>query len=123
LLSEPERLFGSDLEGEIPRRCRPDDDGWLVDIALAMPPALRILAANDASVSTVELRLRLDKDTVCADAISARIDGFFSGAAHVPSRAGTTASQGTVPVDAANAIPTFVTDRASGRRWELRCGE
>ena len=110
-LEEPERLFGSDLEGQIPRRCRSDEDGWVLDTVLSLPPATRLPSLPDVSLSSIELRLRLEPGAVCVDTMAARGDGL-----------GAPAHPRGEPLNPDTAIPMVVTDRASGRRWELRCG-
>jgi hypothetical protein len=111
-LEEPQRLFGSDLEGQIPRHCRADEDGWIVDTALSLPPATRVISLPDVSLSAIELRLRLEPGTACVESMAARTDALGT-AAHSRSDA--------TPLSAAT-IPMMVTDRGTGRRWELRCG-
>jgi hypothetical protein len=109
-IDQPVRLVGSDLEGGQVARCRPDSDGWIADTFLSISPAVRLVPPLDASLSSVELRVRLDPGSVCVDAISARSDGALPAAL----RSGRS-------IDPLNAIPMAVTDRNSGRRWELRC--
>ena len=59
-LGDPVRLVGSDLEGKVPPRCSPDQDGWLVNTELSLAPAVRVLDPPSANLSGIELRLRLD---------------------------------------------------------------
>jgi len=75
-LDEPTRLFGSDLEGEVPPRCAADSDGWVVATDVKPAPAARIITPAAASLGSIELRLRLDPGKVCVDAIAARAEGL-----------------------------------------------
>jgi hypothetical protein len=123
-LEEPVRLFGSDLEGEVPRRCPADRDGWLVTTEVVPAPAVRVVSTSPANVSSIELRLRLDPGQVCIDAIAARAEGLTA-----PSPVATTHRAG--PKTAPNhtnlarmsdtELPLAATDPSSGRRWLLRC--
>jgi hypothetical protein len=116
-LDEPVRLFGSDLEGQIPERCAPDRDGWLVNTDLSLAPAIQIVSPAQANVSAVELRLRLEPGSVCVDAMAARTEAaVFSqpgGAPRIP-----LAADGSVP-----DLPLAATDSSSGRRMLLKCGK
>jgi hypothetical protein len=109
-VDQPVRLIGSDLEGRQVARCQPDADGWIVDTFPAISPGLRVLGPASASLTSIELRLRLDPGSVCIDAISARIDGTVQ-----PVR------QNSRSIDPSTAIPMVVTDPATGRRSALRC--
>ena len=40
-IDAPVRLYGSDLESQIPPRCAPDEDGWLVTPEFGLPPLSR----------------------------------------------------------------------------------
>ena len=82
-----------------------------MDTPLSLPPAVRFPALPDASLSSIELRLRLEPNSACVESMAAHAEGLGT-----PSRAKTDAS---LP---AASIPMMVTDRASGRRWEVRCG-
>jgi hypothetical protein len=112
-LDEPVRLYGSDLEGRIPEACPDERDGWMVNTELSLAPAVRVVSPSPASVSAVELRLRLDPGSVCVDAIAARVDGLVAPAAGV--------HRATPPSDPGD-LPLAATDTTSGRRWLLRCG-
>ena len=116
-LDEPVRLFGSDLEGQIPERCAPDRDGWVVNTDLSLAPAIQVVAPAPANVSAIELRLRLDPGSVCVDAIAARTESAVftqpGGAGRIPP-----AADGSLP-----ELPLAATDVSSGRRMLLKCGK
>jgi hypothetical protein len=109
-IDEPARLIGSDLEGRSVARCQPDADGWIVDTFPSVSPAIRMISPIAATLNSVELRLRLDPDRVCIDAIAARVDGIVP-----PAR------QNSRSIDPRIAIPMAVTEPASGKRWDFRC--
>jgi hypothetical protein len=106
------RLAPSDLDGVDPRRCSDEDDGWLVETALAIPAALRVVGPDPASLSRPELRVRLDERAVCVEAIAAEAPSALP-VRRPPIDA--------VAVDVARAVPLVATDPASGRRARLRC--
>lgn len=114
-LDEPVRLFGSDLEGQIPERCPADRDGWLVNTDLSLAPAVQVLSPGQTNVSAIELRLRLDPGTVCIDAMAARAEGLSP--AH-PAQSG-----GDPIAPIAGDLPLAATDTSSGRRIMLKCGK
>jgi hypothetical protein len=114
-LDEPARLFGSDLEGQIPERCPEERDGWAVNTELTLSPAASITSPASASLSAIELRLRLDPGKVCVDAIAARAEGLGAPPAGAPTGAHHT------PLLEPREIPLAATDPASGRRWLLGC--
>jgi hypothetical protein len=118
-LDEPIRLFGSDLEGQIPERCSDEADGWMVNTELSLAPAARLVPASVASLGSIELRLRLDPGKVCVDAIAARADGLSSA---LVAAASSTGAHHRAPAGGANDIPMAATEASSGRRWLLRCG-
>ncbi|WP_438020144.1 hypothetical protein WMF18_14215 [Sorangium sp. So ce315] len=89
-------------------RCQPGQDGWLLDTGLEGSPSFD-LGGSYPSVDGAELRLRLDPGAACVEAMSVRLQGTFSKA---PER--------SLDV-AAGAIPLAATERATGRRWRLRC--
>jgi hypothetical protein len=113
-LEEPIRLFGSDLEGQIPPRCMDDRDGWMVSTDLSLAPAVRVTSPPSANISTIELRLRIDPGTICVDALAARADGLLTPAHPV--------HRSHAAPDADSELPLAATDPSSGRRWMLRCG-
>jgi hypothetical protein len=114
-LESPVRLYGSDLEGQTPPHCAPDEDGWLVMPEFGLSPALSAIATSVANLTFVEARLRLEPGKVCIDALASREEGLISPA---------TGARPPPPVfDANAAIPLAATDIASGRRWLLRCGQ
>jgi hypothetical protein len=119
-LDEPVRLYGSDLEGQIPGRCPEDRDGWMVNTDLSLSPAARIVGPAGASLSSIELRLRLDPGSVCVDAIAARVEGL-----RAPPNASflaAAASAHRAPSPASDGLVMSATEASSGRRWRLRCG-
>jgi len=116
-LDEPIRLFGSDLEGQIPERCAPDRDGWVVNTDLSLAPAIQIVSPAQANVSSIELRLRLDPGAVCVDAMAARAEAVVfaqpAAVARIPP-----SPDGSFP-----DLPLAATDSLSGRRMLLKCGK
>jgi hypothetical protein len=115
-LDEPVRLFGSDLEGQVPERCAPDRDGWIVNTDLSLAPAVQVISPTQINLSAIELRLRLDPGTVCVDAMAARGEGLVLSPGRtlrVPTHA-----DGSIP-----DIPLAATDSSSGRRTLLKCGQ
>ena len=116
-LDEPVRLFGSDLEGQIPDRCAPDRDGWVVNTDLSLAPAVQVISGAQTNVSSIELRLRLDPGSVCVDAIAARADGLVIGQPGAPLRI-PSGADGSQP-----ELPLAATDSSSGRRTLLKCGK
>jgi hypothetical protein len=107
-VGEPIRLVPADLGGRVPRRCRADDDGWWLEAAPSPAPAFQVAGWPGASLTNVWLRLRMEPGSTCVDAIAALGEGLTvrPGAASPPDRV---------------AVPLLVTDRGSGRRWELSC--
>ncbi len=116
-LDEPVRLFGSDLEGEIPQRCAPDRDGWVVNTDLSLAPAVQIVSPAQANVSAIELRLRLDPGSVCVEAMAARTEAAVFAQSGAPARM-PPAADGSLP-----DLPLAATDSSSGRRMLLKCGK
>jgi len=116
-LDDPVRLFGSDLEGEVPPRCPADRDGWVVNTEVIPAPAVRVVSPSPANISSIELRLRLDPGHACIDAIAARAEGLPA-----PPHAG---ANHHAPPNVArmsdSELPLAATDPSSGRRWLLRC--
>ena len=110
-LDEPIRLFGSDLEGVVPSRCSPDRDGWIVNTELSLAPAVQVLTPAQATLSAIEMRLRIESGSVCVDAMAAKADGLVAPSTHAP-----------LADPAAFDLPLAATDTSSGRRWALQCG-
>ena len=113
-LDEPVRLYGSDLEGRLPARCAPDEDGWLVLPEFGLPPALTMVAPAVANFTFVEARLRLEPGRACVVALASREEGLVSP---------TSGGRRPIVFDDDAAIPLAATDVTSGRRWLLRCGQ
>ncbi|WP_437941335.1 hypothetical protein [Sorangium sp. So ce341] len=107
-LGEAVPLGRKDLADTPLDRCLPGQDGWLLDTGLEGSPSFD-LGGSYPSVDGAEFRLRLDPGSACVEAMSVRLQGTFSKA---PEK----------QLDiAANAIPLAATERATGRRWRLRC--
>ena len=123
-LDEPVRLFGSDLEGQVPERCSDDRDGWLVNTDvntdLRYPPVARVVGPSSTSLGAIELRLRLDPGSVCVDAIAARGEGLSGSASSPHPRGEPDRPLARPPVDA--MLPMVATEPSTGRKWLLRCG-
>jgi hypothetical protein len=115
-LDEPVRLYGSDLEGRVPELCADERDGWIVNTELSLAPAVRVATPTPATLSGIELRLRLDPGSVCVDRMAARAEGLVS-----PSTSATAPHRTTPPAEMGD-LPLAATDSTSGRRWLLRCG-
>ncbi|XYI01809.1 hypothetical protein ACMHYB_19425 [Sorangium sp. So ce1128] len=107
-LGEAVPLGRKDLMDTPLDRCHPGQDGWLLDTGLEGSPSFD-LGGSYPSVDGAEFRLRLDPGVACVDAMSVRLQGIFSKA---PERQ---------LDDTASAIPLAATERATGRRWRLRC--
>jgi hypothetical protein len=107
-LGEPVALGHADLDGKVPRRCQQYDDGWQVDTALAVKPAITLSGAK-GYLDEVELRLRLAPGSVCAEAIAARAgNGFHAIGEPNKSALG-------------SGLPLAARERYSPRRWALSC--
>ncbi len=104
-LGEPAALGSADLDGTVPRMCSAHDDGWMLDTALTVSPAIELEGAS-GYLDDIELRLRLDPDGACVVALAAQaarplaVDAFDKKAV---------------------GIPMSVRERSAGRRWPLRC--
>lgn len=116
-LGEAIKLTRRDLNGEVPERCAPGQDGWLVDASLDATPAIELVGGY-ASLDSVELRMRIDPGVACVESMAARMEGTF------------TKSSGAAPSgppsarDAdAGGLPLAATERSSGRRWIFRCSK
>jgi hypothetical protein len=98
----------ADLDGNLPRRCNDQDDGWLLDTSLALAPAIALSGAT-GYVDDVELRMRVDPGFVCIEAMAAR-----AGRGLAADKRG--------DKNAAQSVPLAARDRYSGRRWRFACG-
>ncbi|AUX41992.1 hypothetical protein SOCE26_034170 [Sorangium cellulosum] len=107
-LGEAIPLGRKDLTGTPLERCHPGQDGWLLDTGLEGLPSFDLGGAYP-SVDGVEFRLRLDPGVACVEAMSVRLQAAF------------TRSSEKQPEVAASGIPLAATERATGRRWRLRC--
>jgi len=116
-VSEAIRLTRRDLGGEVPERCAPGQDGWLVDASLDVTPAIELVGGY-ASLDSVELRMRIDPGFACVDAMAARMDGTFTKPSGTPPSAPPSARETD-----AGGLPLAVTERSSGRRWVFRCSK
>ncbi|MFO0593445.1 MAG: hypothetical protein U0441_38240, partial [Polyangiaceae bacterium] len=117
VLDEPIQLGRRDLNGVMPERCAAGQDGWLAELGLESTPSFDLGAAY-APLDGVEMRLRIDPGSVCAEAITARVDGavVVSGG---PKKAPTP----TKPKDVnAHLVSLAATERVSGQRWIFECG-
>jgi hypothetical protein len=115
-IGEPIGIGKRDLGGVVPPRCTEGQDGWLLDTSLEATPNIHMTGGR-ASLDAVELRLRFDPGSVCAEAMTARMDGTLA----LDKQAA--APAGGAPKDSASDtwIPFAATERASGKRWSLRC--
>lgn len=116
-VGEAIRLTRRDLSGEVPERCAPGQDGWLLDASLDATPAIELVGGY-ASLDSVELRMRIDPGFACVEAMSARMDGTFTKPAGAPPSSPPSARE----ADAAG-LPLAATERSSGRRWIFRCSK
>jgi len=108
-LGEPVSLGPADLRGQMPPRCQPHDDGWLLDSHLDATPAI-VLRGARGYVDDIELRLRLDPGFQCTDGIAARSGhGLRQDGATKPA------------AEDAESVPLSVRERSTGRRWHLSC--
>lgn len=64
----PVRVGPSDLGGQPPPICGPDEDGWIAEVPFGYGPSL-----TGAQIGDVELRVRLDAGRACTEAISGRL--------------------------------------------------
>lgn len=116
-VSEAIQLTRRDLGGQVPERCAPGQDGWVVDAALDVTPAIELVGGY-ASLDSVELRMRIDPGLACVEAMAARMDGTFSKPSGAPPAGPPSAREGD-----AGGLPLAVTERSSGRRWVFRCSK
>ncbi|WP_437329738.1 hypothetical protein [Sorangium sp. So ce381] len=107
-LGEAVPLGRKDLADTRLERCTPGQDGWLLDTSLDGSPSFDVVGSSP-SVDGAEFRLRLDPGSACVEAMAVRLQGAFSKAPEKQSDVG------------ASAIPLAATERATGRRWRLRC--
>ena len=113
-LDEPISLGRRDLNGVTPERCAAGQDGWLAELALEATPRLDLGAAY-APLEGVEMRLRIDPGSVCAEAITARVDGAMAVTGKKPA--------GAKPKDVSpHLVSLAATERVSGQRWIFECG-
>lgn len=111
-VEEPIFLGRRDLAGVMPERCAPGQDGWMAETPLELTPSIDMGTAF-APLDGIELRLRMDPGSVCADGVAARVDGVLVTPKKVTGK----------PRDvAANKVPLAATERGSGQRWVLECG-
>ena len=111
-VEEPIFLGRRDLSGTMPERCAPGQDGWLAETPLEMTPSIDLGTAY-APLDGIELRLRLDPGSVCADGIAARVDGAVVTSAKITGK----------PKDVdPHKVPLAATERGSGQRWVFQCG-
>ncbi len=68
---EPIRLGSSDLSWAPLRTCSASDDGWLIEQSPPTQPALRL--PPGLRLGDVELRLRADPESLCVEALAARL--------------------------------------------------
>lgn len=114
-LDEPLFLGRRDLGGATPERCAAGQDGWLVETSLETTPSVD-LGSSYAPLDGLELRLRLDPGSVCAESVAARVEGTVVAPKAAP---GAPKPKG---VDA-NKIPLAATERGSGQRWVFQCSK
>jgi hypothetical protein len=114
-IGEPIGIGKRDLGGLVPPRCAEGQDGWMLDTTLETTPSI-LMTGGRASLDAVELRLRFDPGSVCAEAMAARMDGTL--AMDKPAAKAGGASKDSAPD---TAIPLAATERATGKRWGLRC--
>jgi hypothetical protein len=107
-LDEPIPLGPTDLGGRAPPACRADADGWLFDASLALGPVVR-LYPGASFADSVELRLRVEPDSACIDALAA-VTTSFRPEARAPG----------VPAPA-GALPLLLRSRVAPERWRLAC--
>jgi hypothetical protein len=115
-IGEPIGIGKRDLGGVVPPRCTEGQDGWMLDTTLETTPSI-LMTGGRASLDAVELRLRFDPGSVCAEAMAARMDGTL--AIDKPAAPASAAPKDKPTFD--TAIPLAATERASGKRWGLRC--
>jgi hypothetical protein len=114
-LGEPALLGRRDLAGVQLSVCAPRDDGWLIDTTLEVGPNID-LAAGHASFDAVQVRLRLDPGLACLEGVAARLDGYRADPGARPARGGAAPAMGAL-----SGIPLAATDRATGKRFAMRC--
>lgn len=111
-LEEPILLGRRDLTGAMPERCAPGQNGWLIESSLEVSPSIDLGVAY-APLDLIELRMRMDPGSVCAEGIAARVDGVVVGSKKIAGR----------PRDVApSKVPLAATERGNGTRWVLECG-
>lgn len=115
-LAEAVRLERKDLDGKVPSRCSPGQDGWLFDVALDNSPVVD-LSDGYAALDSVELRLRMDPGAVCVEGLSARMDGTFS------KQGGAVTTASAVKEIDSKSIPLAATERVAGKRWVFQCAK
>jgi hypothetical protein len=116
-VSEAIRLTRRDLGGEVPERCAPGQDGWLVDASLDSTPAIELVGGY-ASLDSIELRMRIDPGFACVDSMAARMNGTFTKPTGAPPSSPPSAREAD-----AGWLPLAVTERSSDRRWVFRCSK
>ncbi len=114
-LDEPLFLARRDLGGVTPERCAAGQDGWLVETALETTPSVD-LGSTFAPLDGLELRLRLDPGSVCAEGVAARVEGTVVAPKAAPGAAKPKGVDG-------QKIPLAATERGSGQRWVFQCGK
>lgn len=115
-LDEPISLGRRDLSGAMPERCVSGQDGWLTEVTLEATPSVDLGNAY-APIDGIELRLRLDPGSVCAEGIAARVDGTV-----VVTGKKSTGKSKPRDVDP-HMVPLAATERTSGTRWVFECGQ
>lgn len=114
-LDEPISIGRRDLAGVLPERCARGQDGWLAEVTLETVPSVDLGSAY-APLDAIEMRLRLDPGSICAEGMTARVDGTVV----VPGKKGSIA---TKPRDVdPRKIPLAATERTNGQRWVFECG-
>ena len=114
-IDEPLLLGRRDLEGVMPERCAPGQDGWLTETSLETTPSIE-LGTVYAPLDGIEMRLRLDPGSVCVEGVAARVDGTVVAPKAAP---GAAKAKG---MDA-HKVPLAATERGSGQRWIFQCGK
>ncbi|MBK8253240.1 MAG: hypothetical protein IPK82_11315 [Polyangiaceae bacterium] len=111
-IEDPVYLGRRDLEGKMPERCQSGQNGWLVETALEVTPAVSIDSAY-AALDGIEWRLRMDPGSVCVEGIAARVEGVVVSQKKLVGRPKEVLS---------NKVPLAATERSTGTRWVLQCG-
>jgi hypothetical protein len=114
-------LGAADLGGKLPERCSDGDEGWVLQTKLDQKLDITVRGGT-GSLEDIELRLRLEPDRSCVEAMAAKADTGFRmrGDAREKKEKRRRRVRGDQEPHP-RGVPMAARERYGSRRWQMSC--